>query len=373
MVARRGRRGCCSPSSRSRPGARTVPPAIAFTLAGLVIGTAGLGWIDVTPDAESLKLLAEATLALVLFADASRIDLRALRDGYALRRCWIGLPLTIVAGTLAALVVLPELAWEEALVLDDRAGGHRRGAGPGGRPTSASRCRCGRGSTSSGLNDGLLGARHRAHARGHRRGRAQRRIGGRARDRRVDRLRRADGRCRRRRRGRSSAAPRPPATRSRPEWRFLLTLVAAGLAYGLAAPLGGSGFIASFVAGMIFGGARRARRDAPPLPAQDLGALLNAVTFIAFGAAFMRPLLERATWQIALRAAEPDRGADAAGRDRDARYAVEPGDRRVPRLVRPRGLASIVFAVLVVDAGIPHTSTIVDAAADGDRVAALHG
>ena len=84
-----------------------------------LVGTAGLGWIDVAPDAESLKLLAEATLALVLFADASRIDLRALRDGYALpaRLLGIGLPLTIVAGTLAALVVLPELAWEEALVL----------------------------------------------------------------------------------------------------------------------------------------------------------------------------------------------------------------------------------------------------------------
>ena len=89
----------------------------------------------------------------------------------------------------------------------------------------------------------------------------------------------------------------PGGDEEQAEWRFLLTLVAAGLAYGLAAPLGGSGFIASFVAGMIFGGARRARRDAAPLPAQDLGALLNALTFILFGAAFMRPLLERATWR----------------------------------------------------------------------------
>ena len=84
------------------------------------------------------------------------------------------------------------------------------------------------------------------------------------------------------------------------EWRFLLTLVAAGLAYGLAVPLGGSGFIASFVAGRVFGGAGRARRDAAPLQAQDLGALLNALTFILFGAAFLRPLLERATWDVAV-------------------------------------------------------------------------
>src|SRR5215218_1797999 len=98
-----------------RPGA--LAPAIAFTDAGLVVGTEGLGWIDVSPDAGSLRVLAEATLALVLFSDASRIDLRALREGYAMpaRLLGIGLPLTIGAGTLAALVVLPDLALAEAV------------------------------------------------------------------------------------------------------------------------------------------------------------------------------------------------------------------------------------------------------------------
>ena len=73
-----------------------VPPAIAFMAAGLLIGPEVLGWVDVAPNAASLRLLAEATLALVLFADASRIDLRALRDGYALPAplLGIGLPLT---------------------------------------------------------------------------------------------------------------------------------------------------------------------------------------------------------------------------------------------------------------------------------------
>jgi NhaP-type Na+/H+ or K+/H+ antiporter len=100
-----------------RPG--VLPPAIAFTAAGLLVGTEGLGWVDVSPEAGSLKLLAEATLALVLFSDASRIDLRALRDGYALpaRLLGIGLPLTIVAGALAAAVLLLHLAVAEAVVL----------------------------------------------------------------------------------------------------------------------------------------------------------------------------------------------------------------------------------------------------------------
>ena len=75
------RRRAARPSSRSRSWRpHLVPPAIAFTAAGLLIGPEVLGWVDVAPNAESLRLLAEATLALVLFADASRIDLRALRD-----------------------------------------------------------------------------------------------------------------------------------------------------------------------------------------------------------------------------------------------------------------------------------------------------
>ena len=60
-----------------------VPPAIAFTAAGLLIGTEGLGWLELSPDASSLRLLAEGALALVLFSDAARIDLGALRDGCA--------------------------------------------------------------------------------------------------------------------------------------------------------------------------------------------------------------------------------------------------------------------------------------------------
>ena len=64
-------------------------------------------------------MLAEATLTLVLFADASRIDLRLLRRelGVPVRLLGIGLPLTIIAGSFAAALVFPELSWPEALVL----------------------------------------------------------------------------------------------------------------------------------------------------------------------------------------------------------------------------------------------------------------
>ena len=55
-----------------------VTPAIFFTSAGLLAGPV-LGLIDLSIRGEPVKLLAEATLTLVLFADASRISFPALR------------------------------------------------------------------------------------------------------------------------------------------------------------------------------------------------------------------------------------------------------------------------------------------------------
>src|SRR5580765_4196598 len=95
-----------------------VTPAIFFTLTGLIVGP-GLGLVDLRAGGGQIKLLAESTLTLVLFADASRINLRSLRLEYSLplRLLGVGLPLTIVAGTLVAVGVLPDLSWAEALVL----------------------------------------------------------------------------------------------------------------------------------------------------------------------------------------------------------------------------------------------------------------
>ncbi len=51
-----------------------------FTAFGLLVGVDTLGLVDPAVSGQAVRLLAEATLALVLFGDASRIDLKALRD-----------------------------------------------------------------------------------------------------------------------------------------------------------------------------------------------------------------------------------------------------------------------------------------------------
>ena len=71
---------------------------------------------------------------------------------------------------------------------------------------------------------------------------------------------------------------------------------------------------------------------------EQVGNVLNGVTFVLFGAILLGPALGELTWEVvALRGAEPDGGADGAGRDRDARHARASADARVHGLVRPAG------------------------------------
>ena len=96
-----------------------VTAAMLFVAVGLVAGPHALGGIDAESSSGIVRTLAEATLALVLFCDASRIDLRELRAEIAepVRLLGIGLPLTIALGAVAAAFVFDQLSIEEAVIL----------------------------------------------------------------------------------------------------------------------------------------------------------------------------------------------------------------------------------------------------------------
>ena len=96
-----------------------ITAAMVFVAGGILASDEVLGWLDPTIESETVRWIAEATLTVVLFSDASRIDLAALRREYVvpLRLLAIGLPLTIVAGTLAGVAVLGELVLIEAVLL----------------------------------------------------------------------------------------------------------------------------------------------------------------------------------------------------------------------------------------------------------------
>src|ERR1700733_6900277 len=79
-----------------------VTAPIIFVLVGLVLTHGPLAVLGIAPSHEAVKVLAESTLVLVLFADASRVGLRALQPalGLCLRLLGFGLPFTSGMGML---------------------------------------------------------------------------------------------------------------------------------------------------------------------------------------------------------------------------------------------------------------------------------
>jgi NhaP-type Na+/H+ or K+/H+ antiporter len=104
--------------SRRLEGTVLTAPLV-FVVAGVILGPAGLGLAEFALDDHTVLLLGEIALAIVLFTDAARTNLSALRrnEGLPLRLLGMGMPLTIALGTVVAALVLTDLTfWEAAIV-----------------------------------------------------------------------------------------------------------------------------------------------------------------------------------------------------------------------------------------------------------------
>jgi NhaP-type Na+/H+ or K+/H+ antiporter len=273
-------------SGRLRGSAFT--PAILFAGVGFLLGNEVLDTIGSGLDAGGIRRLAEVTLALVLFSDASSLDSRKLlREAlFPARLLGIGLPLTIVFGSGLALWLFPELLFFEAIVLavllapTDAALGQTV-VSDKRLPT---RVRQGL-NVESGLNDGvcvpLLFAAV-AFAELEEAPTFEGEIV-------VDLVKEV---------GIAVAAGIAVAlvvgfvvTESKRRgwldeaWAQVVPLAAAALAYSATTELGGSGFIAAFVAGLLYG--RRvgeATKHSSTRLMEEIGGVLSAATFFFFGA-----------------------------------------------------------------------------------------
>ena len=93
-------------------------PMILVTI-GAVLGPSGVGAFAAPVTSESVQLLAELTLALLLFSDASSIGLKQAGSiaWVPARLLAIGLPLTIGAGALVGWLLFPALGLGFALLM----------------------------------------------------------------------------------------------------------------------------------------------------------------------------------------------------------------------------------------------------------------
>ena len=344
-----------------------ITAAMLFTAAGLVVGVDALDLIDPGAERLEVEVFAEATLGVVLFSDAARIDLAALRRSLHIptRLLGIGLPLTIVAGFAVALVVLPDLAWPEALLVAIILAPTDAALGQAVVTSKRLPVRIRQSlNVEAGLNDGICVplflialaialAQDGAIGHGHAVQLVFEKIG--------------YGVVMGVLAGALAAAVVVHGTARKfidDTWLQVVPLAGALLAFTLAEAIGGSGFIAAFVGGMAFGGMRRGHGGEVLHLIEQTGAVLAAVTFVLFGAVLLGPAIRDLTWQIALYAVL---SLTAIRMIPVAISMLGTGMRR-PTVAflgwfGPRGAASLVFALLVLEEedALPHENAILTA------------
>jgi NhaP-type Na+/H+ or K+/H+ antiporter len=330
---------------------------MVFTAAGFVVGTAGLGLLKVELDSVVAERLCELALVFLLFSDSTRIDLPRLRRnlGWPRRLLLIGLPLTMIAGVGAGLLVFPGIALASAFLLSTMLSSTDAALGQRVVTDQAVPVRVRQAlDVESGLNDGLavpfflvaidlslaqlstgvtaavIGNIVEQIGWGVAAGVAAGALAGLL-------LRGAD------RRGWLAG-----------QWGQVLPFAAALLAYLAALQLGGSGFIAAFVGGLTFGQLSRHHGMRVTSLNEDVGGILAAVTWIGFGAVAVSTLLPHVTWQVLAYAAL----SLTVLRMVPVAIALVGTGARPPTVAflgwfGPRGLASVVFALIALDSGVP--------------------
>ena len=340
---------------------------IVFTAAGFILGADGLGILRIDIDGEGLRLLAELTLAMVLFTDAANADFSIVKRNLDLpkRLLLIGLPLTIVLGFVVAAVVFPRLEILEMALLavmlapTDAALGKPVVTNPAVPPAMREAL-----NLESGLNDGicvpivvlLLGLAVGTQIEGGTVAHVARVV--------VEAigiglivglaltwlttlmLRFAENR------GWISE-----------HWVEIPIVALAAACFAAAQAAGGSGFIACFVGGLLLSGLHARHKEELLRGAAHMGEALALLTWVVFGGIVVARMIDRITWPALLYAMLsltvvrmlPVFLCLIGTRTSTA-------DKLFIGWFGPRGLATIVFAVLVLDEKLPGNDTIMLAA-----------
>ena len=340
-----------------------VTGPIVYLIFGFLAGPMVLGLIDIEVEAVELRVIADLTLALVLFIDAANADLKTLATHAVIprRMLLIGLPLCIVLGVAMGRLVFPDVALFELCLLATMLAATDAALGKGVVTNKAVPSRVREGlNVESGLNDGLAvpilfvflalatgsAAKDQGGALALKLALEEIGIGvvvalvlvsiG------VLVLRIA------KRRGWINEI-----------WGQVPVVALALASFSIAQTLHGSGYIAAFVGGLLFGYMAGERTHKLVMAAEGMAELLAMFTWIVFSSVYMGMYWSTMTWDVLL-------------------YSLLSLTviRMVPMLIAltgtgekletklflawfgPRGLATIVFAVIVATSNVPSESII---------------
>jgi sodium/hydrogen antiporter len=346
-----------------RIGRSWLSGPILFTAAGLMLGPEGLGLLHLKVDAEGVRLLAEATLAMVLFTEAANADLVVVRRDLAIpkRLLLIGLPLTIALGFLVAALVFPQFdPLETALVAAILAPTDAAL----GRPVVTNRAVPAPVRESlnveSGLNDGIcvpvvvilldlaIGTQNQGYSLTHMARVVAAEIG----------IGLAVGLALT---GSATLLLRAAVKLDwvSEAWVEIPVVAAAVACFAAAQAIGGSGFIACFAGGLLVSWLAPRRKHDLLRGAEAVGETLAFLTWIAFGAVVIGQMLGSVTVSVLLYAALSLTVIRMlpvflclAGTGMNATSKLFIG------WFGPRGLASIVFGIIAFDEHLPGNDTL---------------
>lgn len=333
---------------------------IIFVALGLIFGPSVLNLIKLGASGDLLSHIAEITLALVLFTEASSANVNVLKKsaGIPSRLLLVGLPLTIVLGIAIALLLFPHFLFIEAAILAIILGPTDAALGKAvvSNPKVPVEIRESL-NVESGLNDGIcvpflimciafvdfpnssvrvgmyfiegigIGAC-------------------------VGLILTYLGSLLMKYCYKNGGISK--------SWEKVIIIALVFSIYSLAAMLGGSGFIACFVGGILFGIIAKKEREKLVLAAEGIGDLLALVTWILFGALVVGPMFMEINPTAIIYAL----CSLTVIRMLPVFIALFHSDIRKRSKIfmgwfGPRGLASIVFVVMIMEKDLPNNHMIV--------------
>ena len=341
---------------------RLLNGPLMFMLVGLILGPAVLGGLRPDISSAGIKSLAELTLAIVLFSDATNANLKVLRaeEGLPIRLLLLGLPLTLAFGWLVGILLFPQVPLLELAILATILAPTDAALGKAvvSNPAVAAPVREGL-NVESGLNDGIcvplllvllaLVIDIEAHAP---LTLALELI--------IEEL------------GIGSLVgvgmvfaawqlQRYSVRRGwqMPMWSQLTLPGLAVLCFAGAQTLGGSGFIAAFVGGLLAGHLFGEQKHHFLEASEEFGSLLSVITWLVFGALVIPRAWSSFTpevWVYALLSLTLIRMLPVFISLAGTRFDTE--TKLFIGWFGPRGLATIVFGVMIMDSPLQARNTL---------------